>query len=676
MGIVRSDPFILINGDVVSNMNLGDAIAFHKEKKKVDNNAVMTVTLKAVQKSAAVVPVLDDLVVAMDRTSKQILLFDNDITSKDIRIPLDVMMDHPGVNIRTDLLDCHVDICSPELLLQFSDNFDYQNIRKHFIKNEVVNWDLGMHIYGYVLHKEYAARVQDARTYHSVSRDIIRRWVYPVVPDLPKLQDACSRAVHMGRYIYREDNVRIARSARIGNGVVLGSGTVVEENAYVVHSVLGHNCVIGAGARVEESHLWAGVRIMENSRVQSSILCDKVVVKANAVVQRGCVLAFGVVVGEGINLPQYTRLSRICKKAKGSGGADEDSMMAASPMGESPLDGFEKMGFGSAAVTDSSAHGPHSVPGPDGFGFAWKSSGGEDYMDVVESASDDEDGLLRVCNDLTGESELISGLKATSIGCSEEEMWKRSLRSAMPPPAEDSESDDDSYDGFDDGETFGGAGTGGRESKDANARENDFEKSVSEMITAGHRGGHSTENVLLEIKGLKFAENRDFGQCLRGAVPAVLDVALRSASSAGPASLGVVVAAIKAQLDRESEWGYVILENLIQNSEDEMAMVEAIENCVLDEAFKSVLHPVFRMIVQICYDSELVSEETLKRWIALRRAGVAPDGVHASLTRNWSARVTLFEQPVVQQFVEWILSEEEDSSDEDDDDDDEDEDED
>ena len=62
----------------------------------------------------------------------------------------------------------------------------------------------------------------------------------------------------MGRYIYREDNVKIARSARIGNGVVLGSGTVVEENAFVVHSVLGPNCIIGAGAVVEESHLWEG----------------------------------------------------------------------------------------------------------------------------------------------------------------------------------------------------------------------------------------------------------------------------------------------------------------------------------------------------------------------------------------------------------------------------------
>ena len=38
MGVIRSDPFILISGDVISNMDLNKAIAFHKEKRKEDNN--------------------------------------------------------------------------------------------------------------------------------------------------------------------------------------------------------------------------------------------------------------------------------------------------------------------------------------------------------------------------------------------------------------------------------------------------------------------------------------------------------------------------------------------------------------------------------------------------------------------------------------------------------------
>ena len=39
-----------------------------------------------------------------------------------------------------------------------------------------------MHIYGYLLQNEYAARVHDLRTYHFICRDIVNRWVYPPVP--------------------------------------------------------------------------------------------------------------------------------------------------------------------------------------------------------------------------------------------------------------------------------------------------------------------------------------------------------------------------------------------------------------------------------------------------------------------------------------------------------------
>ena len=30
--------------------------------------------------------------------------------------------------------DCYIDICSPEVLLLFTDNFDYQHLRRDFVK--------------------------------------------------------------------------------------------------------------------------------------------------------------------------------------------------------------------------------------------------------------------------------------------------------------------------------------------------------------------------------------------------------------------------------------------------------------------------------------------------------------------------------------------------------------
>ena len=43
-------------------MDLKKAILSHKERRKTDNDAIMTVVLKEVKKTAGVKPVLDDLV--------------------------------------------------------------------------------------------------------------------------------------------------------------------------------------------------------------------------------------------------------------------------------------------------------------------------------------------------------------------------------------------------------------------------------------------------------------------------------------------------------------------------------------------------------------------------------------------------------------------------------------
>ena len=90
MGIVRSDPFIMISGDVISNMDLKRAIAFHKEKRRKDSNAVMTVVLKKVDKSSGVKPVLDDLTIAYDRLSMQLLLFEDSYKKASVAIPVQV----------------------------------------------------------------------------------------------------------------------------------------------------------------------------------------------------------------------------------------------------------------------------------------------------------------------------------------------------------------------------------------------------------------------------------------------------------------------------------------------------------------------------------------------------------------------------------------------------------
>lgn len=38
-----------------------------------------------------------------------------------------------GPQVRTDLMDTHIAICAPEVLMLFSDNFDYQSVKPDFV---------------------------------------------------------------------------------------------------------------------------------------------------------------------------------------------------------------------------------------------------------------------------------------------------------------------------------------------------------------------------------------------------------------------------------------------------------------------------------------------------------------------------------------------------------------
>ena len=71
----------------------------------------------------------DDAVVGVADGSQQIVYYSDDVKDPLLGVPNTVLLDHPGgVTLHSDLLDCHVDICSPEVLWRFSENFDYLEV--------------------------------------------------------------------------------------------------------------------------------------------------------------------------------------------------------------------------------------------------------------------------------------------------------------------------------------------------------------------------------------------------------------------------------------------------------------------------------------------------------------------------------------------------------------------
>jgi translation initiation factor eIF-2B subunit epsilon len=227
--VIRSDPFVLVSGDVISNMNLKGAIDAHKARRaEVGASCIMTSVLKEAKRGSSTRSLQEDLIVALDRNTKQMVLYDDKPSSGFAALPKEIFLEHSEVEFHYNILDCQVDICSPEVLVQFSDNFDYSDIRRDFVRNEVQNFELGNKIYAHVITDAYAARVHDPRTYHAVARDIVHRWVHPMTPD--NNWSLNTTYTYQRRGVYKERDVTLARSCVVADGVVIGSGTTVGED--------------------------------------------------------------------------------------------------------------------------------------------------------------------------------------------------------------------------------------------------------------------------------------------------------------------------------------------------------------------------------------------------------------------------------------------------------------
>ncbi|XP_023521967.1 translation initiation factor eIF-2B subunit epsilon-like [Cucurbita pepo subsp. pepo] len=151
--VIHGD-FVLITGDTVSNMPLTQALQEHKDRKKKDSNAVMTMVVKRSKPS----PIThqsrlgtDELFMAIDHNSKQLLYYEDraDDSKGIIHLDKSLLMDNPSVSLHNDLQDCYIDICSPEVLSLFTDNFDYQHLRRHFVKGLLLD-DVRIPYYGHV----------------------------------------------------------------------------------------------------------------------------------------------------------------------------------------------------------------------------------------------------------------------------------------------------------------------------------------------------------------------------------------------------------------------------------------------------------------------------------------------------------------------------------------------
>nr|VDD14914.1 unnamed protein product [Brassica oleracea] len=197
-------------------------------------------------------PRTDQLFVAVDPLTKQLLHYeDRHAGGGCVCLDKSLMCSsNPSVIIHSDMEDCYIDVCSPEVLSLFEDNFDYQHLRRHFVKGVLVDDIMG--------------------------KDIIQMWTYPYVPDI---SFSGNRALKVGRQgVYKAcdvvqsrcyiwNDVTIEDGCEIGNaivcdGVKIRAGAVVQPGA-----VLSFNVVVGRGFIVPA---FSKVSLLQQSATEDS----------------------------------------------------------------------------------------------------------------------------------------------------------------------------------------------------------------------------------------------------------------------------------------------------------------------------------------------------------------------------------------------------------------------
>ncbi|GAV64214.1 LOW QUALITY PROTEIN: Hexapep domain-containing protein/NTP_transferase domain-containing protein/W2 domain-containing protein, partial [Cephalotus follicularis] len=576
--VIHGD-FVLISGDTVSNMSLTCALQEHRERKKKDSNAIMTMVIK--QSKASMITHqsrlgTDELFMAIDPCTKQLLYYEDKVDKLKGTISLDKMLlaDNPSICLHSDKQDCYIDICSPEVLSLFTDNFDYQHLRRHFVKGLLVDDIMGYKIFTHEIHSSYAARIDNFRSYDTVSKDIIQRWTYPFVPDVKFCQNNTTMLERQG--MYRASEVSLSRSAEIGPFTVIGTGTKIGNNTKISYSVIGEGCTIGSNVLIEGSYVWNNVTIEDACELRRAIVCDGVMMKSRAVLKPGAVLSFKVVIGQQFFVPAYSKVSLYQQPIKQDSDEELEADNSSGTVELSSITGTaDKLNGEVTSEVSETPHWSTSEVGTGGLGYIWSISEGgleeewrhsvapiptDKIAEVTQAIDDDLELSTQDCNGLSPSGDL-----------------------KFDSNINDSE-DDDNEDSRDDSIYF---------EKEVEAT---FLRAVHENI--------EINDVVLEINSLRLSYNMTAADCSGAVFYSMVKLALETPHS----SEGELLNNAKTVITTWRE----LLKFYLPETDEEIEVILKFEEMCLESTKE--FSSLFSRILFLLYDKEILQEEAILKW--------------------------------------------------------------
>jgi len=319
-----SEDFVVLRGDVITNMPLEKAIKEHLERKaKSQDKWMVTKTFVRMCHGNRLRGNDDDILLVTDPDSKLIVQYnklhgEDKVSLKGCNIPLNT-----SYELRYDLFDCRIDICTPDLLFYLKENFVCKDLQETFVNDVNGPESIAEGKVYYYEHNEsktsYCAVMHNPLVYDYVNRDIIKRYAYPLVIDSNLMCPAAGLTYkYMRNNIYMEENTKLSMTCIISANSVIGKDTEVHDKANITDSVIGRGCVIGANCKITGSYIWNNTKIEEGCVINGAIICDNAIIRKGTIIMKGTVIDKNVIVKSDKVIPEnyYASLFTYSKKDK------------------------------------------------------------------------------------------------------------------------------------------------------------------------------------------------------------------------------------------------------------------------------------------------------------------------------------------------------------------------
>jgi NDP-sugar pyrophosphorylase family protein len=245
---------VVFNGDILTDLDISEVIAFHKEKK-----AEATIVLTPVENPSAYG------LVETDKKNK-VLRFLEKPTPEDIP------------KLTTNNINAGIYVLEPTVLdlIPKGENHSFEyNLFPNLLGNKKA-------FFAFVMKNEYWRDIGTAESYLNAHQDFING----------KIKNF---------EIASGENSDIATTAFVSENSVIGDNCIIKPNAKIINSILGEGIHIEEKAVIENSIIWSHTHIANSADI------------SRAVIGRSCYIGQGASVGKGAILGDKTSLTDYTK---------------------------------------------------------------------------------------------------------------------------------------------------------------------------------------------------------------------------------------------------------------------------------------------------------------------------------------------------------------------------